>query len=175
MPVVGTDLLLKFSVVAAAGDTTSSSAAASLGDQVATNGPATSGANTFFDDVSAAEASPGDVEYRCFFVHNNHATDTAIGVGVAIVSEVASGATLDVALDNIAISAKGSASAQATTIANENTAPTGGTVGTFGKGVLTIGDMAPGTVKGIWLRRTVTASTGAITGDGGSLRITGEG
>lgn len=173
MPVVGTDMLLKYSVAAAAGDTTTSTAANSLGDQVATNGPATSGANTWFDDVPASEATAGDVEYRCLFVHNNHATDTAVNVQVSVQSEVSGGASLDIALDNIAISAKGSASAQAATIANENTAPSG--VGTFGKGPLTIGDMAAGQVKAVWLRRTVTAATGAITGDGGTIRIAGEG
>ena len=173
MPVINTDMLLKYSVSAAAGDTTTSTAGASLGDQVATNGPATSGANTWFDDVPASEATAGDVEYRCLFVHNNHATDTAVNVQVAVQSEVALGATLDIALDNIAMSAKGSASAQASTIANENTAPSG--VGAFGKGPLVIGDMAAGTVKAVWLRRTVTAATAAITGDGGTIRITGEG
>lgn len=173
MPVINTDMVLRYSVVAGAGDTTASSAAASLGDQVATNGPATSGANTWFDDVSAAESTAGDVEYRCGFVLNNHATDTAVGVELAIVSEIGGGAVLDIALDAAAISAKGAATAQAATIANENTAPAG--AGTFGKGPLTVGDLAPGQVKGFWLRRTVTAATAAITGDGGTVRITGEG
>lgn len=173
MSVIATDMLLRYSVVAAAGDTTASSAAASMGDQVATNGPATSGFNTIFDDVSAAEALAGDVEYRCVFVLNNHATDTAFAVKVEVANEVSGGASWALALDNIAVSAKGSASAQAATIANENTAPSG--VGTFGAGPLTIGDLTPGQVKGVWIRRTVTASTAAISNDGATLRITGEG
>lgn len=173
MSVVATDMLLRYSISAAAGDTTASAAATSLGDQVATNGPATSGLNTIFDDVSPAEATAGDVEYRCVFVLNNHATDTAFNVGVTVVSEVALGGTWDIALDNIAVSAKGAATAQAATIANENTAPSG--VGAFGKGVLTIGDLAPGQVKGVWIRRTVSAATAALSNDGATLRITGEG
>lgn len=173
MSVISTDMVLRYSVVAAAGDTTASSAAASLGDQVATNGPATSGFNTFFDDVSAAEALAGDVEYRCVFVLNNHATDTAFAVKVEVTAEVALGASWALALDAAAVSAKGAATAQAATIANESTAPSGASA--FGAGPLTIGDLAPGQVKGVWVRRTVTASTAALASDGATLRITGEG
>lgn len=173
MSVVATDMIVRYSVSAAAGDTTASAQATSLGDQVATNGPATSGLNTFFDDVVASEASAGDVEYRCVFVLNNHATDTAFGVQVAVVNEVSLGGTWDIALDGTAISAKGAATAQAVTVANENTAPSG--AGAFGKGPLTIGDMTAGQVKGVWIRRTVSAATAALSNDGATLRITGEG
>lgn len=173
MSVVSTDMIVRYSVAAAAGDTTASAQATSLGDQVSTTAAATSGLNTFFDDVSPAEASAGDVEYRGVFVLNNHATDTAFAVNVEVTAEVALGGTWDIALDNIAISAKGSGSTQMATIANESTLPTG--IGTFGKGPLTIGDMAPGQVKGVWIRRTVSASTAALSNDGATLRITGNG
>jgi hypothetical protein len=166
-------MLLKFSVAAAAGDTTAGTAATSLGDQVSTTAVTTATIGNLFDDVSAAEATAGDVEYRCVFVHNNHATDTAIGVTVAVQSQVSLGASFDLALDNVAISAKASASPQAAVIGAEGTTPT--PVGTFGAGPLTIGDMAPGTVKGVWVRRTVTASTAALASDGGVIRIAGEG
>jgi hypothetical protein len=58
------------------------------------------------------------------------------------------------------------------TIANEDTAP--GAAGAFGKGPLTIGDLAPGQVKGVWVRRTVPAATGALNPDGAILRVTGD-
>jgi hypothetical protein len=35
------------------------------------------GSNTLFDTVSAAEALSGDTEYRCYYVKNTNATDTA--------------------------------------------------------------------------------------------------
>jgi hypothetical protein len=176
MSVIGTDMLLKFSVAAAAGNTTGGTAATSLGDQVSTTQITTATIGNLFDDVSAAEATAGDVEYRCVFVHNNHATDTAINVQISVQSEVALGASVALALDNIGVTAVGSATAQALTIANESTAPSGGAgIGAFGAGPLTIGNMGPGTVAAVWVRRTVGAATAALASDGATLRIAGEG
>jgi hypothetical protein len=173
MAVVASDMLLKYSVAASAGDTTSGAAATSLGDQVSTTAITSAVLNNLFDDVSGAEASAGDTEYRCVFVHNNHATDSAFNVTVAVQSEVAGGATITIALDNIGATAKGSASAQAAVVANENTAPSG--VGSFGAGPLSIGTLTAGQVYGVWVKRTVTASTAALSNDGFTLRIAGEG
>ncbi len=174
MSVVAADMLLKFSVAAAAGNTTAGTAATSLGDQVSTTAVPAGPLNNLFDDVSGAEAAAGDTEYRCVFVHNSHATDTAFGVEVSVQAEVGGGASFALALDNIAVSAVASGSAQAATVANENTSPGGG-AGAFGAGPLSIGDMGPGTVKGVWCRRTVAASTAAISNDGATLRIAGQG
>jgi hypothetical protein len=170
MPVAASDMLLKYSVSAAAGDTTAGTAATSLGDQVSTTEVT---ANTLFDTVDGTEASAGDTEYRCVFVHNNHATDPATSVTVDIVSPVAGGASVEIALDNIAASAKGSASAQAAVVANENTAPGG--VGTFGTSQLSIGTLNAGQVKGVWVKRVVASSTAAMSNDGFTLRIGGQG
>ena len=173
MPVANTDILIKYSTTAgSAGNSNTGTRDASLGKYISTT-QATGSANVFFDDVQSAEASAGDVEYRCVFVHNAHATDSALNVAVQIVSEVASGAVAAAALDNIAASAIGSASAQADQVANENTAPTA--VGAFGTGSLSIGTLAAGQCKAVWLRRTVSASTAAMTGDGFTLRVTGDG
>ena len=176
MAVVAADMKLKFSVAAATGNSSAGTAAGALGDQVSTTELTTNVIGNLFDDVSAAEATAGDVEYRCVFVCNDNATDTAFNVAVAIQTEVAMGANYDLALDLIGVTARGSASAQALTIANENTAPSGGAgVGAFGDGPLAIGTMGPLTVQGVWVRRTVTAATAAATGDGATIRISGEG
>jgi hypothetical protein len=173
MSVVASDILVRYSVAAAAGNTTAGTAAGSLGDQVSTTDITSAVLGNLFDDVSGSEASAGDVEYRCIFVCNNHATDSAFNVAVQVQSEVSGGGSIALALDNIGVTAKGSASAQAAVVANENTAPSG--VGTFGAGPLTIGTMAAGTVAGVWVRRTVGASTGALSNDGATLRVSGEG
>lgn len=172
MPIASADIQYRLSVAAAAGDTTAGTPATSLGDQVSTTQVTAATIGNLFDDVSGAEASAGDVEYRCIFVLNNHATLTLQNATVTVNSETAGGGSIDIALDNIAISAKGAASAQAATIADENTAPSG--VGAFGKGPLSIGNLAPGQVKGVWVRRTVAASTGALDPDGAILRVTGD-
>lgn len=173
MAVTASDIVLKLSVAAAAGNTTAGTPATSLGDQVSTTAVTSAQLNNLFDDVSAAEATAGDVEYRCVFVHNTNATDSAFNVVVSIPSQVAGGATYDIATDNTGVTAQAAATAQAATVANEQTAPTG--VSAYGAGPLTIGTMGPQTVAGVWVRRTVAAATAAATGDGATLRIAGEG
>jgi hypothetical protein len=173
MAVVASDILLKYSVAAAAGDTTAGTGPTSLGDQISTTQAVTA---ALWDDVSSAEASAGDTEYRCIFVHNNHATDSALNVQVSVQAEVALGASITIALDNIGVTAKGAATAQALAIANESTAPSGGAgITAFGAGPLTIGTIPAGSCAGVWIKRTVSASTAALTGDGFTLRVSFDG
>jgi hypothetical protein len=172
MAIVASDIVKRFSVAAAAGDTTAGTAAGSLGDQISTTVITDATLNNLFDDVSGAESAAGDTEYRCIFILNNHATLTLQGATIEVLSQTSGGGTVDIALDNIAVGAKGSGSAQAATIANESTAPSG--VGTFGAGPLTIGDIPPGQCKGVWLRRVVSAGAGAVNPDGVVLRVTGD-
>lgn len=172
MSIVASDIKKRFSVAAAAGNTTGGTAATSLGDQISTTDITDATIGNLFDDVSGDEALAGDTEYRCFFVLNNHASLTLQGAKVEIQSETAGGSSITLALDNIAVSAKGSASAQAATIPDETTGPSG--VGAFGAGPLIIGDMAPGEVKGIWVKR-VTAPGAAVTNpDTAVIRVTGD-
>jgi hypothetical protein len=173
MPIVASDIVFRLSVAAAAGDTTGGTPATSLGDQVSTTVITPAALENIFDNVSGAEALAGDVEYRGIFVLNNHATLTLTGATASVQSQTAGGATADIALDNIAVSAKGSASPQMATIANENTSP-GGSAGAFGAGPLSIGDIGPGQVKGIWIRRTVGAATGGTNLDGLVIAIGGD-
>jgi hypothetical protein len=170
MAIVASDIVKRFSVVAGTGDSSAGTAATSLGDQISTTAITDATLNNLFDDVTGAEAAAGTIEYRCFFVLNNHATLTAIGATIALLSETAGGGAITIATDNIAVSAKASASAQAATIANETAVPSG--VSAFGAGPLTIGDIPPGQVKGIWVKRTVSAGAGAVNPDGAILRVT---
>lgn len=172
MPIAGSDVLWKLSVAAAAGDTTAGTPATSLGDQVSTTQVTAATLNNLFDNVSGAEAAAGSVEYRCVFVHNNHATLTLQGTTVALTSQTALGGDITIALDNIAASAKGSGSAQAAVIASETSAPSG--VGSFGTSTLTLGDLGPGQVRAVWLKRTVTAGAAAINPDGVILTWQGD-
>jgi len=172
MAITASDILFKFSVSAAAGDTTAGTAATSLGDQVSTTQITDATVDNLFDTVSGAEAAAGTTEYRCFFVHNNHASLTLIGASITIQSQTSGGGDITIALDNIAPTAKGSGSAQAANIASETSTPSG--VGTFGAGPLSIGDIAAGQVKGIWVKRIVTAGASALNPDGVVLRVSGD-
>jgi hypothetical protein len=171
--VLNTDIKVRYSTVSgSAGNSLTSTAAASLGKYISTTDAAGS-TNVFFDDVASADALAGLTEYRCVFVLNDHATDTALNVQVQVVSEVGGGGVTSAALDNIATSAKGSAGAQATQIATDVTTPSG--VGSFVTTALSIGTLTAGQCKAVWLRRVISASTAAIVGDGFTLRVTGDG
>jgi hypothetical protein len=157
MSIVSSDIVKRYSVSAGAGDTVGGVAANSLGDQVSTTPITDNAFGNVFPDVTGSEASGGVVKYRCIFILNNHATLTLLNATVAITSQGSGGSSVDVAVDNIAASAKGSASPQAAVIANENIAPSG--VGAFGAGPLAIGNLAPGQVRGVWLRQTTASGT----------------
>jgi hypothetical protein len=81
-----------------------------------------------------------------------------------------------IAVDDIAASAIGSASAQAAEVANENTAPTG--VSAFSSPVtkatgLALGTINAGQCKAIWIRRTAVNGA-AFNNDGIVVRVEGD-
>lgn len=170
------EILFKYSVAAAAGNTTAGTAATSLGDQISTTAWAGGTINDLFDDVSGTENATNVVDYRCIFIHNSNTANILQNAVVWLSSEVAGGTSIAIAVDNIAASAIGSASAQAATIASETTAPTG--VGAFsspasaGAG-LALGNIGIGQCRAIWIRRTA-ANTAAVSNDGVGISVTGD-
>lgn len=177
MPIQSTDILFKYSVkTGSAGNTTAGTAAGSLGGYVSTTPVPDATLGNLFDDVTGDENAAGDVEYRCFFVHNNHATLTLQATKVWVSAEVAGGANTAIALDNLGVTPVGQAGLQASTIVDENTAPSG--VSAFSTpttktGGLLIGDIGPGQVAAIWVRRTATNSA-AQNNDGATIRVEGD-
>ncbi len=102
---------------------------------------------------------------------------TWTGVKVWISAEVAGGASIAIAIDDIAASAIGSTDDQADTIADENTAPGAG-VGAFSSPTdkasgLDLGDIAPGYCRAIWIKRTA-ANTVALDNDGVTIKCEGD-
>lgn len=170
------EILFKYSVSAAAGNTTAGTAATSLGDQISTTAWAGSVANDLFDDISGAENAASTVDYRCIFVHNSNASNALQNAVVYLSAEVALGANIAIATDNIAASALGSASAQAAVIGSETTAPTGvsafSSPTTIGTG-LSLGTIPAGSVKAFWIRRTA-ANSAALSADGVTIAVTGD-
>lgn len=176
MPIVASDIQFRYSVAAAAGDTTAGTATGSLGDQVSTTQVA-AGANGLFDDISGAENAASTVDYRGIFCLNNHATLTLQSPTVYISAETAGGASIALAVDNIAALVKTSGSTQMATIANETTSPGAG-AGSFSSPTtaatgLALSNITALFVKGVWVRRTA-ANTAAIDADGMTLAVTGD-
>lgn len=176
MPLSASDLVIRYTTTAgAAGDSTAGTAAASFGKYASTT-VAAAGLNGLFDDISAAENTASVPEYRALAILNNNATVTAFNTVIYVSAEVAGGASVALAVDNVAASAKGSASAQGATIASETAVPS--PVGAFSAPTtpatgLSVGTLAPGQVRLIWIRRT-PANSAALDADGFTLGIQAE-
>lgn len=125
---------------------------------------------TIFDDVSSAEATAGDTEYRCVYVHNNHGSLTWIGPKIWIQVNTPSGDT------DIAIGLGSSVvNGVEPTVADEQTAPAGvvfSAPASFAGG-LSLGDIPPGQHKAVWIRRTVNPAAAAYA-DSFTLRAQGD-
>lgn len=177
MAITATDILFKFSVVAANGDSTAGTAAGSLGDQISTTAITDATLQNLFDKVSGDDNAGSVVDYRCMFVHNAHATLAWEAPKVWIQSETASGASVDIGLDPIGVTVKGLAgSPQAATIANENTAPAGVTFShptTKAGTTLVVADVPAGSVFAVWIKR-MPANTGAVDVDGAIIKCEGD-
>ncbi len=176
MAITATDILFRLSVTTGPGDSTAQgNPNASLGEFMSTTAIVDATDNNLFDDISGDENAASDVEYRCFFVFNNHGSLTWQTVVAWLSSEVAGGANTAIALDQTGVVDSDSASAQAEEVANENTAPSGESFSaptTKGTG-LAIGNIPADDVQAIWVRRTATNSA-AQNADGVTIRCEGD-
>jgi hypothetical protein len=174
MAIVASDIVFRLTVkTGSAGDTTASTPAAALGGFTSTTVMA-AGANGLFDNISGAENAASTIDYRAFDVLNNHATLTLQNAVVYLSAEVAGGASVAIGVDPTGPVAKGAAS-QGLSIANETTAPAGVSFSsptTSGAG-LSLGNIAPGQIRRVWVRRTATNSA-ALDADGVTFAVSGE-
>lgn len=158
MPIAGSDIVYRLS-----GGSSNSSAAASLGGVKSSN----AAPNPIFDNVTSAEALAGDTEYRCFYVHNAHATLTMLNTVAWLTSNTASADTaIEIGAGTAAINSNEQ------TVANEDTAPTGVTfVAAASKGAgIALGDIPPGQHKAVWVKRIVN-SAAAASADTFNVRV----
>lgn len=176
MPIASTDILFKLSVTTGPGNSTAqANPNLSLGEFISTTQVTDATLHNLFDLITGDENAASDVEYRCIFVHNAHATLTLENAVVWLSAEVAGGANAAISVDTTAASAVGSATAQAKEVVDEQTAPatqtfTAPTTKATG---LVIGNLTAGQVRGIWIRRSATNSA-ALNSDGVTLRVEGD-
>lgn len=161
MPIITTDIKYKLS-----GGAANSDPLLSIGGAKSS----VDSSSAIFDDVSSAEASAGDVEYRCVYILNNHGSLSYQTAKVWIQAQTPSGDT-DVA---IGLAAAGLNAAE-TAVANENTAPAGVTFSAPSSfaGGLSLGTIPAGQYYGVWVRRTVNAAA-ASAADSFTLRVQGD-
>lgn len=159
MPIVSTDIKYRLSGGASNTDQNASIGGAKSSNEVS---------SSLFDTVGSAEAAAGDIEYRCLYVHNAHATLTMLSAVLWIQSNTpSSGTSVDVGVGAAAVNAT------ETAVANENTAPASVTFSAAANegAAIALGDIPAGQHRAVWVRRTVTAGAAAYTADGTTLRV----
>jgi hypothetical protein len=177
VPIATSDLSLYYSVSsAAAGFTTAGSPASSLGGYLSTSPVVDAVLDNLFPDVTGDENAAQNVDYKCVFLVNNHATLTLQRTVVWIESEVAGGANMSYAADQKGQVPKAQVALQAATIASKQVAPTA--VSAFSTGTtkaagLPVGDIPPGACVALWLKRTNTNSA-AQYNDAVSVKFEGD-
>jgi len=152
------------------GGAANSDVAASLGGVVSSVEIVDNTVNNLFAFAGAAESDAGSTKYRGFFVKNNHGTLTLTAPKIYISSNTPSATTA------VTVALAAETGSPMDTIATENDAPSPAvsfvTAVDFANG-LALGDLAPGAVKGVWVKWVIDAGT-AATADAMTFTVKGE-
>jgi len=153
MPISSSDVKLYLS-----GGASNTNPNASLGGVISTTEIVDNTLNNLFDVVVGQESKIGDTEYRAFYIKNTHATLTLMNPGVYILTNTPSATT------SVEISPATEVGSPIQSLPNENTAPSTQTfvLADGEANIVTFGNLAPGEVKGIWVKWIVGANTQAI-------------
>jgi hypothetical protein len=174
MPIVAGDIDFHLSGVA---DAENADPNAALGGVLSSVQIVDATLHNLFDVVSGIESRDGDIEYRCFYVRNAHATLTLMNPEIWIQTNTPhANTTIAIGLDPAGVG-DGSVTGVADTIVDEEEAPDGVTFFTptgEGDGLEFPADLAPGEVMAVWARRTVTLGATALNVDNAVLRVQGE-
>lgn len=165
MPIVTADLSVRLSGGAANSDPNASLGGAKSSTAVGT------GIHNLFDQVSSAETSAGDTEYRCVYIHNGHATlDWQTPVVWISSNTPSTGTTVEIALGSSILNGTEQ------TVVNESTAPTGVTFSapsTKGTGIA-LGTIPAGQHRAVWIKRIVNAGAAAYNDDQATINFEGD-
>ena len=175
--IVAGDIITRYTVTTgAAGDSVANTTVSTfLGKYAATSIWTGGSLNDLFPDISGAQNAASQVDYAGLAVLNNNASNILQNAVAYISAETALGAVIAIGADTTAASAKGAAGAQLVTIASSTTAPAGASFSaptTLGTGIA-LGAIGIAQVKGLWIRRTASASA-ALSADGFTLAVAGD-
>ncbi len=165
MPITSTDLKFRLSGGAANSNPNASLGGAKSSTEIGT------GLHNLFDQVGSAETTSGDTEYRCFYVHNAHATLALENAVIYIQSNTPSGDTsVEIAVGSAAVNGTEQ------TVANESAAPTGVTFSSAANlgAALALGNIPAGQHRAVWVKRIVNAGAAAYNNDQVTLRVQGD-
>jgi hypothetical protein len=183
--IVATDIVWRYTSPTGPGNSTAvattATGATSLGTFASSTAWAGGGTNDLFPDITGAQNAAALTDYKCVVIHNSNAANAYQNAVAYISSEVAGGAVTAIGADTTAASTLTSATAQTLSIAAQSgttsqTAPAGVTFSsptTAATGVA-LGSIPVGNVKGLWIRRSITANTTALSADGVTLATSGD-
>lgn len=176
MPIISSDIKTRLSVTtgSAGNSVAQTDPNASLGKYLSTTDWAGGTLHDLFDLISQQENAASTADYRAIFLYNTHSTLTFLGIKVWISAQTAGGASISIGVDPTAASNYNAAPVQAVTAGSETTAPAGVTFSaptTEGTGI-SVGDLAPGKCRAIWVKRLAANTTGLAV-DGATLSISG--
>jgi hypothetical protein len=160
MPLIGADHVVRLS-----GGAGNASGNASLGGAKSSTAAGAT-LEALFDAVASAEASAGDTEYRCVYLHNANVSSQMEPAIVWISANTPNANTVvEIGVGTSAVNGTEQ------TVANENTAPAGVTfVPAASEGAaLNLGNIPAGQHRALWIRRTVTAGALALASDPAQL------
>jgi hypothetical protein len=123
---------------------------------------------TLFDNVSKTEAEIGDVNYRQIYLHNSHPTLTMQDVRIYIPENTPAPDEVQIGLGTSVVNGVEQ------TIADENTAPTGGiafSAPTTLETAVQCGPIPPGQHRAVWAKRIVSELTPVHTGNNFFLSV----
>lgn len=165
MPIAPTDIEFRLSGGGSNTDPNASLGGAKSSTEIGT------GLHNLFDIVGSAESAAGDTEYRCFYVHNAHATLDLENAVIFIQSNTPSADTsVEIAVGSSAVNGTEQ------TVANESTAPTGVTFSSAANlgAALALGTIPAGEHRAVWVKRIVSADAAAYNDDQVTLRVQGD-
>lgn len=143
----------------------------SLGGDMSTEPVSSTPLNNLFDNVSSGERTTGTVEYRCFYVKNDHPTEDLLNASIYVSKQTDSSTTaVDIGLDSAGINGT------AEVIPDETTAPISVTFSrpSTPETAIVVGDLEPGDFFAVWVRRTVDPGTNARASDTFGIRTLGK-
>ena len=130
--------------------------------------------NNLFDNVSWVEHTAWDINYRCIYIKNTNATDTAYNSRIFIDSNtIAVDDTINIGKDLAGVG-DGSSTWVADTIADEHTDPdpavTFTTAVDYVNAIL-LTDIPAGSCHAVWIKRIVSAGTTAQSNNEATLKV----
>ena len=163
MPIVNTDLKIRYSGGAANGNQT-----LSIGGTKSSVEPTDNTLNNIFSDSAGSESLAGSTKYRMVYLHNGHASITAQNVRIYIsTNSTSADTTWEIGLANAGLNAT------ETAVANEDTAPASVTFSapTTYAGGLAPADIPFGQHYGVWFKRITTGPAAADNADTTTIKF----